>query len=1329
MALGKDVKMRKVVLAVVMLALICGEWLLVAGDGTDILGVQQALRSETIMFIDVADFNSEEIRWFGRDSLSIFRPSDSQLVATLTSGATPASYTPTENGAYRLQLNADQVAGDVWDVTIHNTLLVMDVGGRLWSRQWFFAAASFAETDATDVSMWAVFLTSLGNKLVETRFEGLAGFVYELGATSNGIATNTPAYKSSPQAGHAITPEIPLYLRPPNHIPLADTQPTIEFDDVLYVTVGCGAFTTECTTLVSGQVNPRFRFFTDAAGGAYRIVCDTNSDGVFNIVDGSDTVLSGTTVAGANEVTWDGTDSSGASVSNGYYLCEVWVFLAEIHFPMVDVETIYPGMRMFSYFEGVPRPQIMYWNDDDVINPPATPVNMPNGQPGDTDSGCCGFNSTYDATAVANVNARAWGNFASGSKGDQAIINTFSFVERSISVPLNVSVGVSDSCPPAAVYVLNEEVMEGDTGTVSVMVSLVLTSVVSAPVDIDYATVDGSASAGSDYVAAAGTVTLVPNTYCYSISVDVNTDNVLEVDEQFFIDISYNGGGPSPVEFRQSRAVVTIRNDDSNCGATAPVPVEWPGLLLEVYDDVTGTEVSDLTSSNAYLTHSPGCVDPELNTLEANPASGACAATLVSSLNYGVEASGWLRVGQTDTYTFVVAGDNSVELWLGPDEASLARVAFNILPNADENSYNDAPPQTSSPMALAANELLFIRVLFKEGDEENPSDDFFSVAWYGTTVSTNVAVVGNGGFYSEMLFHNNTIDVEFESDDTCCTSRIVETEVRAVRTEADPCSGQLFGNVTNMIDLSPRAVSVNVDFEPDEVHELEYVRDDLFADIGAVDVTGQVFAGRVRHPLTTKSRIASGNDNAFERAGDGRVWNSWGTLPIGTWTLATTFDSIGVPQGATITRAYIEVEGDNGGGQDTGTGVDVPIWGHAVDSGSSIPETDFYITSLPQTSATVTWTEVPEFVTNARYQSVDIAPIVQELVSRSGWRGGNSMTIVFGLSTGTSNIRLVESVNGDASAAPTLVIEYHTGFGTSANTGAVYLGDYSDTAVGTVNSLSGGFRLNFVLAAAGSYTFSVRHSVVANRLDAGSERVSALLRVNNVYFGNGVGTEGVQVLEELTASGVSTPTTSSFTLSLPAGASEIVFGGYLSRRSGVRDYAAVFFDDMVLSTTDFVSSCSTANLEYSYEWWAPSCSLTAPCSTTQLSSGLCDPEIRLFAQNEVCCLEVNVALPKEIPPLSFNVSDVAASEPSSGFVDYIVALSLGFDAEIEIVAVLETVNGTALSGFDFALVTPTVVFPVGTETANAVVRVYQDGVYEGHAESAPPETFVVRLRV
>ena len=88
------------------------------------------------------------------------------------------------------------------------------------------------------------------------------------------------------------------------------------------------------------------------------------------------------------------------------------------------------------------------------------------------------------------------------------------------------------------------------------------------PVTVDYATSDGTASAGSDYAGASGTLTFGPGEVGKSFTVPVTSDSAQEGDDTFQVTISNAGGGAnigSP-----AGATVTIINDDAS-------PVEPPG--------------------------------------------------------------------------------------------------------------------------------------------------------------------------------------------------------------------------------------------------------------------------------------------------------------------------------------------------------------------------------------------------------------------------------------------------------------------------------------------------------------------------------------------------------------------------------------------------------------------------------------------------------------------------------------------------------------------------------------------------------------------------------
>jgi hypothetical protein len=100
---------------------------------------------------------------------------------------------------------------------------------------------------------------------------------------------------------------------------------------------------------------------------------------------------------------------------------------------------------------------------------------------------------------------------------------------------------------------------EGNAGTSLAGVAVRLLSPMATPVTVDFATGDGTAAAGSDYLASAGTLSFAPGETLKTIDVSVLGDIIFEVDETFFVTLSNATGAP----IVDGLAVGTILNDDS----------------------------------------------------------------------------------------------------------------------------------------------------------------------------------------------------------------------------------------------------------------------------------------------------------------------------------------------------------------------------------------------------------------------------------------------------------------------------------------------------------------------------------------------------------------------------------------------------------------------------------------------------------------------------------------------------------------------------------------------------------------------------------------------
>jgi len=96
-------------------------------------------------------------------------------------------------------------------------------------------------------------------------------------------------------------------------------------------------------------------------------------------------------------------------------------------------------------------------------------------------------------------------------------------------------------------------------GTTLYVFTVSLSVAYDQPVTVSYATANGTAAAGSDYVAQSGTLTFAPGETTKTITIAVYRDRNAEANETFYVDLF---GNSSNSLFTKSRGVGTILNDD-----------------------------------------------------------------------------------------------------------------------------------------------------------------------------------------------------------------------------------------------------------------------------------------------------------------------------------------------------------------------------------------------------------------------------------------------------------------------------------------------------------------------------------------------------------------------------------------------------------------------------------------------------------------------------------------------------------------------------------------------------------------------------------------------
>ncbi len=101
-------------------------------------------------------------------------------------------------------------------------------------------------------------------------------------------------------------------------------------------------------------------------------------------------------------------------------------------------------------------------------------------------------------------------------------------------------------------------ISEGNTGTVAAQFTVTLSAASTQTVTVAYATADGTATAGSDYQAASGTLTFAPGETSKTVTVLVNGDRLAEQNETFLVTLS----AATNANTLGGRAVGTILDDE-----------------------------------------------------------------------------------------------------------------------------------------------------------------------------------------------------------------------------------------------------------------------------------------------------------------------------------------------------------------------------------------------------------------------------------------------------------------------------------------------------------------------------------------------------------------------------------------------------------------------------------------------------------------------------------------------------------------------------------------------------------------------------------------------
>ncbi|HKS26423.1 MAG TPA: Calx-beta domain-containing protein [Pyrinomonadaceae bacterium] len=127
-----------------------------------------------------------------------------------------------------------------------------------------------------------------------------------------------------------------------------------------------------------------------------------------------------------------------------------------------------------------------------------------------------------------------------------------------LGTPATAVLTITDNDPAPSLSINDVGMIEGHSGTKNFIFTVTLSAASAKTVTVDYATADGTATAGSDYQSASGTLTFAPGDLTKTITVQVSGDTLNEPVETFFVNLT----NAQNATISDSQGLGTIPNDD-----------------------------------------------------------------------------------------------------------------------------------------------------------------------------------------------------------------------------------------------------------------------------------------------------------------------------------------------------------------------------------------------------------------------------------------------------------------------------------------------------------------------------------------------------------------------------------------------------------------------------------------------------------------------------------------------------------------------------------------------------------------------------------------------
>nr|WP_232023628.1 Calx-beta domain-containing protein [Microcystis viridis] len=373
--------------------------------------------------------------------------------------------------------------------------------------------------------------------------------------------------------------------------------------------------------------------------------------------------------------------------------------------------------------------------------------------------------------------------------------------------PTTATVTITDvSQPPISLTINDVTVTEGNSGTTNAVFTVSLSSAASTVVTVNYATANGTATAGTDYTALpTTTLTFNPGETSKTITVAVNGDNQVELNETFFLNLSNLQANGSNVTLADNQGQGTINNDDSASIAITDVTItEGNSGTTNAVFTVTLSNAVDTAVTVNYATAdgTATTADNDYTAIATTPLifnAGETSKTITVAVNgdtkvesnetFFVNLSSLNANGRNVTIT-----DNQGQGTITDDDVILPSITLAVSPSSVTEDGTSNLIYTFTRSGVTSNALT---VNYSIGGTANNGTDYASIPT-GVTFAANSATA--------TVTINPTADTTVESDETVALTLTAGTDYTIGTTTA--VTGTITNDDTSItLAVSPASVT------------------------------------------------------------------------------------------------------------------------------------------------------------------------------------------------------------------------------------------------------------------------------------------------------------------------------------------------------------------------------------------------------------------------------------------------------------------------------------------------------------------------------------------